>query len=364
MKKIGLYIHVPFCNGKCPYCDFYSVAANEAEMDKYLDTVIKRLNNYKNENIIIDTIYLGGGTPSLLGTKRLGIMLDSIYNKLNVAKNAEVTFEVNPSSSDSLDFSLLRSKGLNRLSIGMQSAVESEMKFLGRKHTRNDVVNTVTKAQKAGIKNISLDLMIGVPHQEKATLKESMDFCKSLGVQHISAYILKFEENTPFYKKMNTLPLLSDDEQAEQYLFVCEYLEKIGYNQYEISNFSKSGYESKHNCKYWRCEEYIGIGPSAHSFFNGERFYYNRSFQDFYNNITIKDGIGGNKEEFIMLNLRLKRGLIFKEYEERYKENLPERFFTKAKLFDKSGFLLLDKNKVTLTKKGYLVSNSIISELI
>jgi oxygen-independent coproporphyrinogen-3 oxidase len=246
----------------------------------------------------------------------------------------------------------------------MQSAVESEMKLLGRKHTREDVINTVKSARNAGIENISLDLMIGVPYQEKSTLKGSMDFCNSLGVQHISAYILKFEENTPFYEKMDTLPLLSDDEQAEQYLFVCDYLESLGYNQYEISNFSKAGYESRHNSKYWKCEEYIGIGPSAYSFYNGERFYYNRSFQNFYSKKIVKDGIGGDKEEFIMLNLRLKRGLIFKEYEERYKEKLPERFFTKAKLFEKAGYLFMDKNKVALTKKGYLVSNSIISELI
>ena len=272
--------------------------------------------------------------------------------------------EMNPTSKELIDFTVLKECGLNRLSIGMQSAVESEMKLLGRTHSQEDVINTVNQAKKSGIDNISLDLIIGVPTQTKESLKYSMDFCKSLGVKHISAYILKIEEGTKFYTIKDSLNMPSDDEQAEMYMYVSEYLESIGYSQYEISNYSLEGFESKHNTKYWRCEEYIGIGPSAHSFYNGERFYYNRSFEEFYNDKTNFDCIGGTEEEFIMLNLRLKRGLIFKEYEEKYNKKFPEEIIKKAKILEKAGLLTVDKEKVSLNRKGYLVSNAIICELI
>ena len=364
MKKIGLYIHIPFCKSKCPYCDFFSVRQSDEEMDRYVKGVYNSFKEYYNDDIILDTIYFGGGTPSVLGSERLANILGAIKDNFAVDKNAEVTMEVNPTSTDRLDFAKLKELGLNRLSVGMQSAVESEMKLLGRTHTREDVINTVKNAQNCGISNISLDLIIGVPTQTKCSLKESMDFCTSLGVKHISAYILKIEKGTKFYEIQDSLDLPNEDIQAEQYMFVSRYLEKFGYKQYEISNYSLEGYESRHNNKYWRCMEYIGIGPSAHSFYNGERFYYGRCFEDFYSGIKISDGKGGTEEEFIMLNLRLKRGLIFREFEEKYGHKISDRFIKKAELFCKAGYMTLDKEKASLTAKGYLVSNAIISELI
>ena len=364
MKKIGLYIHIPFCKRKCPYCDFFSIKMNDEEMNRYVDKVIERFDKYCNDDIVLDTVYFGGGTPSTLGTERIAKILNVINDKFTVDKNAEITMEMNPTSKELIDFTVLKECGLNRLSIGMQSAVESEMKLLGRTHSQEDVINTVNQAKKSGIDNISLDLIIGVPTQTKESLKYSMDFCKSLGVKHISAYILKIEEGTKFYTIKDSLNMPSDDEQAEMYMYVSEYLGSIGYSQYEISNYSLEGFESKHNTKYWRCEEYIGIGPSAHSFYNGERFYYNRSFEEFYNDKTNFDCIGGTEEEFIMLNLRLKRGLIFKEYEEKYNKKFPEEIIKKAKILEKAGLLTVDKEKVSLNRKGYLVSNAIICELI
>ena len=364
MKKIGLYIHIPFCKRKCPYCDFFSIKMNDEEMNRYVDKVSERFDKYCNDDIVLDTVYFGGGTPSTLGTERIAKILNTINDKFTVDENAEITMEMNPTSKELIDFTVLKECGLNRLSIGMQSAVESEMKLLGRTHSQEDVINTVNQAKKSGIDNISLDLIIGVPTQTKESLKNSMDFCKSLNVKHISAYILKIEEGTKFYTIKDSLNMPSDDEQAEMYMYVSEYLESIGYSQYEISNYSLEGFESRHNTKYWRCEEYIGIGPSAHSFYNGERFYYNRSFEEFYNDKTNFDCIGGTEEEFIMLNLRLKRGLIFKEYEERYNKKFPEEIIKKAKILEKAGLLTVDKEKVSLNRKGYLVSNTIICELI
>ncbi len=368
MKKIGIYIHVPFCKSKCPYCDFYSISTDTQSMDKYTDELTKKFVKYKKEladnNITVDTVYFGGGTPSTLGTERLCYILDSLSNNFAIDDNAEITMEMNPTSADIVDFTALKSNGINRLSIGMQSANPDEMRLLGRHHTANDVEHTVKRAEKAGISNISLDLIIGVPSQTKNSLKQSMDFCKVLGAKHISAYILKIEKGTPFYQMKNNLNLLSDDEQADQYLYVCEYLEKLGYKQYEISNFSLSGYESRHNNKYWQCREYLGFGPSAHSFYNGKRFYYKRNFEDFYNDIIIEDGTGGTKEEFIMLNLRLKRGLILNEYKRKYGEELPKNLINKAKKFEKIGLLNINEEKISLTRKGYLLSNAIICELI
>lgn len=364
MKKIGLYIHIPFCKSKCPYCDFFSIKMNDEEMNRYVDKVIGRFDKYCNDNIVLDTVYFGGGTPSTLGTERIAKILNEINDKFTVDENAEITMEMNPTSKELINFTVLKECGLNRLSIGMQSAVESEMKLLGRTHSQEDVINTVNQAKRSGIDNISLDLIIGVPTQTKESLKYSIDFCKSLGVKHISAYILKIEEGTKFYTIKDSLNMPSDDEQAEMYMYVSEYLESIGYSQYEISNYSLEGFESRHNTKYWRCEEYIGIGPSAHSFYNGERFYYNRSFEEFYNDKTNFDCIGGTEEEFIMLNLRLKRGLIFKEYEEKYNKKFPEEIIKKAKILEKAGLLTVDKEKVSLNRKGYLVSNAIICELI
>ena len=364
MKKIGLYIHIPFCKSKCPYCDFFSIKMNDEEMNRYVDKVIERFDKYCNDDIVLDTVYFGGGTPSTLGTERIAKILNTINDKFTVDENAEITMEMNPTSKELIDFTVLKECGLNRLSIGMQSAVESEMKLLGRTHSQEDVINTVNQAKKSGIDNISLDLIIGVPTQTKESLKNSMDFCKSLNVKHISAYILKIEEGTKFYTIKDSLNMPSDDEQAEMYMYVSKYLESIGYSQYEISNYSLEGFESRHNTIYCRCEEYIGIGPSAHSYYNGERFYYNRSFEEFYNDKTNFDCIGGTEEEFIMLNLRLKRGLIFKEYEERYNKKFPEEIIKKAKILEKAGLLTVDKEKVSLNRKGYLVSNTIICELI
>lgn len=364
MKKIGLYIHIPFCKSKCPYCDFFSIKMNDEEMNRYVDKVIERFDKYCNDDIVLDTVYFGGGTPSTLGTERIAKILNAINDKFTVDENAEITMEMNPTSKELINFTVLKECGLNRLSIGMQSAVESEMKLLGRTHSQEDVINTVNQAKRSGIDNISLDLIIGVPTQTKKSLKYSMDFCKFLNVKHISAYILKIEEGTKFYTIKDSLNMPSDDEQAEMYMYVSEYLESIGYSQYEISNYSLEGFESRHNTKYWRCKEYIGIGPSAHSFYNGERFYYNRSFEEFYNDKTNFDCIGGTEEEFIMLNLRLKRGLIFKEYEEKYNKKFPEEIIKKAKILEKAGLLTVDKEKVSLNRKGYLVSNSIICELI
>lgn len=364
-NTIGLYIHIPFCKNKCPYCDFFSRKANEAEYDNYVTALSEKIRQWGLKiQKTISTVYFGGGTPSVLGAERLSSLLNDIKQNFIVINNAEITVEVNPDTGKTLDFDLLKKNGFNRISVGMQSAVEAELKALGRIHTANEAEITVKRAKAAEINNISLDLMMGIPHQTAESLKTSIDFCASCGVTHISSYILKIENDTVFDKIKNTLALPDEDFQAELYLSAVEHLEQLGFKQYEISNFAKARYESKHNTNYWNCGEYIGIGPSAHSFYEGKRFYYTRSMNGFINDKIITDCSGGDKDEFIMLSLRLKSGLNFEQYKSKFTEDLLDETLKKIKKYADMGYMTLDNTHASFTPKGFLVSNAIISDLI
>lgn len=364
-NKLGLYIHIPFCNGKCPYCDFYSISADTEQIQKYTDKIVKAIRYWsKQTDRKITSVYFGGGTPNLLGEDNLCAVLPAVFECFAVSKNAEITTELNPTASSPLNFNKLHQAGFNRLSFGLQSANKNELKILGRKHSAEDVRAVVKKAQQGGFENISLDLMLGIPRQTKSSLKKSIEFCAECGVTHISAYILKVEENTPFYTNKNSLNIPDDDTQAELYSYAVDELRQAGYFQYEISNFSKPGFESRHNLTYWECEEYIGIGPAAHSFFEGKRFYYPRSFESFYADDFIFDCEGGSEEEYTMLNLRLNKGIVFKNFKRRFKKDFPAEIIEKTRDFQKIGLLTVDKTGIRLNEKGFLVSNTIISELI
>lgn len=364
-EKLRLYIHIPFCKSKCAYCDFFSGKADEKTYDEYLLQLKNKIEYWSNRTEkTLSSIYFGGGTPSILGDKRLCEVLNFIKQKFSVDNNAEITVEVNPESGKNLDFNNLYSCGFNRISVGMQSSNENELKLLGRIHSVNDVIETITNAKNSGIYNISLDLMLGIPCQTKESLKRSIDYCAELGVTHISSYILKIEEGTPFYINRDRYDFADEDNQAELYLFAVDYLDKLGYTQYEISNFAKPGFESRHNTGYWKLNEYIGIGPSAHSFFEGKRFYYERNMQSFIENIITDDGAGGDEEEFIMLSLRLADGLNFNEYKKRFGKDIPENLIKTAEKYINAGLMKTSGNSISFTPKGFLVSNTIISELI
>lgn len=371
MKSFGIYIHVPFCESKCPYCDFYSrppkgSGKNKEEYIKeYTAGVKNRLVSYakKYGSRPVDSVYFGGGTPSVLGAEALAEILSAIKENFHFTTDAEITAEANPCSVDEEFFSVLKKSGFNRLSMGLQSANGDELKLLGRRHTAEEAAEKVRLAQKCGFDNISLDLMIALPYQTEEKLKTSIEFCAALGVRHISSYILKIEENTVFGKK--GVEALDDDKTAELYLFMVKELEKHDYLQYEISNFAKKGFEARHNTRYWRDEEYLGIGPAAHSFMDGERFYFPRSLESFLRGEEpISDGTGGDIEEKIMLKLRLCEGLTKEDLSE-YKNG--EEVFLRAK----KAALMLPKNlihteerKISLTAEGFLVSNSVIEFIL
>lgn len=365
MRNLGLYIHIPFCDGKCCYCNFFSKHLDQTAMDEYTDKLISAVTAWgQKTDRKVDTVYFGGGTPSLLGHQRLCNILDSVKKSFDVSDDAEITMEANPSSGDTLDYPALRSAGFNRLSVGLQSANENELKLLGRRHSVADARATIAYAKKARFDRLSLDVMLAIPEQTADSLHRTLDFCAGCQVDHISAYILKIEPETRFYQIKDRLPLFDDDAQAAIYEEAVGYLEKLGYHQYEISNFSLDGCESRHNLRYWHDDEYLGIGPSAHSFIDGKRFYYGNSFEDFYAGKVIDEGSGGDEEEYIMLALRLTEGLVFDDFAERFGHPVSKKMLNAAKPLAEEGLIELTTSSLSLTLKGFLVSNAVIAYLL
>ncbi len=364
MKNIGLYVHIPFCKSKCPYCDFYSMRSDSVGYDDYTACVIESLESWSDKlGRKADTLYLGGGTPSLIGGKNIAFIVRRAKALFDVG--GEITVECNPSAIEEDFFETVAKAGVNRISLGMQSAVDSERRKLGRTADRSKVLKFINEARNAGIENITLDVMLGVPDQTEESLKETIGFCIETGVPHISAYMLKLEEGTYYYNNADKLNLPDEDTTADMYHLLADELEKHGFAHYEISNFAKQGFEGKHNLKYWNGEEYLGIGPSAHSFLDGKRFYYPRDIKSFsIGEEPIADGSGGDEEEYIMLRLRLRDGLVFSEYYERYKKNISDEIIEKASLFEKQGLMKVTDKSISLTREGFLLSNTIISELI
>ena len=342
-ERSGLYFHIPFCKSKCPYCDFYSVKFDEASAQQYVQEICDEIKQYQG---IFDTVYFGGGTPSILPPELIGKILDCARAQFEISDDAEITVECNPSKDLSEDFKKYASYGVNRISLGMQSAVDSERFVLGRAAGRNEVERTINYARQSGIENISLDLMLGTPKQTIESLDYSFDFIKSVGVPHVSAYMLKIEEGTKFFQMRDRLVLPDDDTVGEMYLKTVETLASFGIEQYEISNFAVPGFESRHNTKYWTLTPYLGIGKSAHSFWGGKRFFYDIEWN------KIDDGTGGDKEEQIMLGLRLAKGID---------KSLVDRDFAE---FVKMGYVADLGERVALTPKGMLVSNTIINYII
>ena len=342
MEKSGLYFHIPFCKSKCPYCDFYSVRYDEELAVRYADRIIDEIEQYQGS---FDTVYFGGGTPSIIPAELLGKILDASRKHFDIDENSEITVECNPSKDLSEDFKKYASFGIKRISIGMQSARNEERFALGRSAGKIQVEKAISDARRAGIENISLDLMLATPKQTLSSLDESLDFIKSTGVPHISAYMLKIEQGTKFFEMRNKLVLPDEDEVCDMYLKTVEALSDMGLEQYEISNFAKDGFESRHNIKYWTLVPYLGIGKSAHSFWQGERFYYDQNFK------KVSDGSGGDKNEKIMLGLRLTRGveksLISVDY-----SGLVH-----------SGLIRETPTHIMLTPQGMLVSNYVINIL-
>lgn len=368
---------MPFCLSKCPYCDFYSLPGQSDDCkDAYTVAVVRSLELWSERlgNTSADTLYFGGGTPSLLGGKRIARIMNEAARLFGL-DGAEITIEANP--GDPLDdvFHAFAAAGGNRVSIGMQSADAGELALLGRRHSPCDVACAVGSAKKAGIDNVSLDIMLGIEKQTAATIGNSIKEAHRLGARHLSAYLLKIEKGTPFYKRQSEMDLPDEDASADMYLEACEMIESLGYRQYEISNFSVPGYESRHNLKYWNSDLYLGIGPSAHSFLGGRRFYYPRSIKMFLNGTEpvdersdgetdSKDEIAdGSEEEYVMLRLRLTKGVTESNFTEKFGYPLPAVYRQRAAKLPRK-LVIADDNGIRLTRQGFLLSNPLIAGII
>ncbi|MBQ0084011.1 MAG: radical SAM family heme chaperone HemW [Clostridiales bacterium] len=365
-NPFSIYIHVPFCVSKCAYCAFYSVTSDTCAQNNYRDKIIEELKTWGGRiTRPVCSVYFGGGTPSVLGAENLSAILQAVKDNFSLEKDAEITLEANPGDELGEMLKALREAGFNRLSLGMQSANADELRLLSRRHSSADVENAVKSARKAGFDNISLDLMLALPDSNAEKLKNSIDFALSLSPEHISAYILKIEENTPFFARKEGLSLPDDDTTAEQYLFLCEYLREKGYFHYEISNFSKKGFQSRHNNGYWTLRDYLGLGPSAHSLIDGKRFFYENDLKKYLVSPTpIFEDTGADEQEYIMLGLRLSRGISSAEFSKRFGKKLPEAFLKKAELLAENGLAVTNGETISLTDKGMLVSNSVITYLL
>ncbi len=364
----GLYIHIPFCVSKCAYCDFYSMSFDDNIAEAYVNKIISELNRWGGilKCPPADTLYFGGGTPSLLKSEQIEAIIDK-SKELFSLKNAEITMEVNPAEDLNKYLCEVAKAGVNRLSVGLQSANDNELKMLSRRHSAKDVITCVNDARRAGINTLSLDIMLGIPGQTKESLKKTVDFVLERNPEHISAYLLSIEKGTKLYKNKNSLDIPNDDEAGELYLYTSELLKSAGYERYEISNFARNGNISKHNTKYWLGENYLGLGPAAHSFINDKRFYYDRDINSYINNPKeIDDGEGGTVEERLMLNLRLSSGISLKAFAKEFPNALDQnkinRLAKKAELFAKNGFVNFNGDVISLTDKGALVSNAVIAD--
>ena len=372
MKTLGLYIHIPFCRSKCLYCDFCSFPRqSEEKMNEYVSALLRDLQAYVPacRDYTVDTVFLGGGTPTTLPAYLLRELVGEIYKNYNVSSNAEITAECNPVTGERELFARMRAAGINRLSIGLQSANEKELKALGRLHNFDIFATCFADARAAGFENISVDVMSGIPHQTPESRLETLQKVLSLAPEHISSYDLIIEEGTPFAKSLDKLPLPDEEACRRMYLEGIEFLAQNGYGQYEISNFARSGYESRHNLKYWDCDEYLGFGVAAHSDFGGIRFGNSRDIDAYIagRDITEEKGTPDQNErinEYLMLRFRLCEGVDASAFESRFGFSFEETYGKKLAPFIKSGLVCQEGSRYFFSREGMLVSNSILSEIL
>ncbi len=374
-KRIGVYIHIPFCASKCGYCDFCSLPGREKLMPMYQDAVLIQLQEAlpRMKDYFMDSVYFGGGTPSYYGHKRLIEILQEIKASNRLLKSSEITVECNPDSVRRRDLSELRKEGVNRLSIGAQSANDELLRLIGRRHNWRQVVLAVKRARQAGFKNISLDLIYGLPSQTREDWADTLSKALELKPAHLSCYGLRLEEGTPMYDTFRDSPLLpSEDDQADMYLYAVDLLERHGYYQYEISNFSRPGYESRHNLKYWRLGDYIGFGASAASNVGMLRYTYTRNVREYIAGVLAdKDIIAEQEEltafdrasEYLMLGMRTCWGISREEYQEVYNSSF-EPLEEVLKVFVQNGWAALDNDRWHFTPGGFLISNVLIGALL
>ena len=372
MKKLGLYLHLPFCIKKCLYCDFCSFPRPDAELvSAYVDALCRDIEkNAENcRDYSVDTVYFGGGTPTLLPISEFEKIFLSIEKSFSLSDNAEISSECNPATADREYLSDLLSLGVNRLSVGLQSANENELRALGRIHTYSDFVELYRNARSAGFENVSADLMYGIPEQTPESFEKTLSELVSLDPEHISAYGLKVEEGTPFGKMADRLILPDEDIEYKMYVTCTNYLLQNGYAKYEISNFARTGFESRHNIKYWKGDDYIGFGVSAHSYFEGVRYSNSRDIKGYIAGADITDEkrkIPPSEQmtEYTMLGMRMSDGIDVLEFRKRFGVEFDFVYGEKLKKYIDGGYVLSNDKRRAFSDKGFFVSNFILSDIL
>ena len=373
---LGIYVHVPFCRSKCQYCDFYSVTNKDDRlMDGYLDAICTHIRETGPlaPNYSVDTVYFGGGTPSFFGADGMAVILATIRKAFHVRSDAEITFEANPDSVSPKLLKRLRSEGFNRVSLGIQCDDDRILEKLGRPHNYEQAVNAVKQIRRAGFKNLSLDLMYGLPAQSREAWEATLQNVIALKPEHMSCYGLKLEEGTPLCESRDLMRLPDDDAQADMYMAGVEILRTKGYRQYEISNFCKRGYESRHNMKYWTGGEYLGFGPDASSDFAGKRFTMVRDLRRYIDGVLSGEQVIAEMQEvpprerageYLMMRLRTTYGIQAEEYERNFL--LPfgqlDEYMERCRKYGHA--LKMEGGRWRLTPEGFLLSNTIISDLL
>lgn len=373
---LGIYVHIPFCRSKCRYCDFYSMPCREdALMDRFLDAICDHIKEAGAlaPNYRVDTIYFGGGTPSYFGADALAIILTAIRRYFDVANDAEITFEANPDSVSERLLHRLRAEGFNRVSLGIQSDDDEMLKKLGRPHTYQQACTAFDRIRREGFRNVSVDLMYGLPGQTLQAWQETLNHVLTLGPAHVSCYALKIEENTPFWDVKDQLQLPDDDLQADMYLSAVDILWDRGFRQYEVSNFARKNMISKHNMKYWTGGEYLGFGPSASSDFAGKRFTMVHDLESYIEGIRHGGNVMEDVQqiplreragEYVMLRLRTNVGINRDEYERRFLLPFDPLETVLKTARDRMLATTTDNGSWILTARGMLVSNDIMSDLL
>lgn len=374
---LGLYIHIPFCISKCKYCDFSSYKLDLDEKRKYLNALKQEMEFYKEEirGKEIDTIFIGGGTPSILNQNEISFLFENIKKNFKIKDSAEITMECNPGTLTLEKLKTMKACGVNRLSIGLQAVQNNHLKYIGRIHTYEEFEKNYYQAKNVGFENINIDLMYALPNQSREDWMESLEKVVKLNPTHISAYSLILEESTELFNmyEKNEFKLLDEDTDIEMYEYTINYLKSHGYNQYEISNYAKNGFECKHNILYWKCENYIGLGASASGFLNKTR-YNNFCELDKYEEIIhsgkkpieweeqlcIEDEI----EENIFLSLRMNEGIKFKDFHEKYNFNFKEEYKNEIDKLEKLKLIEIDDEVMRLSQKGREISNSVFVEFM
>ncbi|MBQ7338486.1 MAG: radical SAM family heme chaperone HemW [Clostridia bacterium] len=371
-QTAGIYLHIPFCIQKCQYCDFCSFPrANTATVSQYVDRLCDelRLRAPSAAGHRFDTVYFGGGTPTLLPAAQLIRLLDTVRCHYTTDIDAEITLECNPATADETTFSELRAAGFNRLSIGAQSFDDGELAALGRVHRANAIESTVVSARRAGFDHISLDLMYGIPYQTPASFTRSLECALSLNVEHLSVYSLIVEEGTPFYDRRNALPLPDEDTLCAMTEKLLLTLEQAGYHRYEISNFARAGYRSRHNLHYWNLDDYLGFGSAAHSLLNGERTGHSRDLDAYLRGVDITEPEelltpDAARDEYVMLRLRLTDGIDKALFFTRFGADFDVVYGQRAAPYVRAGLLQDSPDRIAFTSEGFDVSNTVLAQIL